>query len=325
MKTTRFFLLAAALAGAVSAATAPATPTEKKPAKSDSDWVFSLLPKSLQKNPQLELTVITEMTDAGRKLPPVTPQQPAYFEPFSGGPKHLGDTTSQKYMLKQAEIERVLFKALASSGYLPAKAPEHPPGLVIIYTWGSHNLLNEADAENPSNSAEMVARNLLDRAAMVGGEKFAKELLRLFEQADALSIAARAPVAPDGNAVITPEMVAFMNPVEMFKRQAAKNEMLVDQAAADIYYVVATAYDYKAMAQNRRLVLWRTRMTVSSAGVSAEQAMPTMVLNAGPYFGKEMKEAEVTTKRSLRDANVEIGTATVVESDAKAPPPTKKK
>ena len=34
-------------------------------------WVFSLLPKSFQKNPLLELTVITETTEAGKKLPPV--------------------------------------------------------------------------------------------------------------------------------------------------------------------------------------------------------------------------------------------------------------
>jgi hypothetical protein len=33
-------------------------------------WVFSLLPKSMQKDPRLDYTVITEMTPAGRKLPP---------------------------------------------------------------------------------------------------------------------------------------------------------------------------------------------------------------------------------------------------------------
>ena len=54
--------------------------------ESSSEWVFSLLPKSMQKNPRLELTVITEMTEAGKKLPPVSAAAPAYFELFTTGP-----------------------------------------------------------------------------------------------------------------------------------------------------------------------------------------------------------------------------------------------
>ena len=44
-----------------------------------SAFVFSLLPKSLQKHPELDYHVICEMTDAGRKLPPPTPQRPVYY------------------------------------------------------------------------------------------------------------------------------------------------------------------------------------------------------------------------------------------------------
>ena len=299
----------------LSAATpAPATKPEKSPKKSE--WVFSLLPKSLQKNPRLEITIITEMTEAGRKLPAASPQAPAYFESFSTGPKHLGDAAGNDVTLKPDEIERVLTRALATSGYLPAKLPAQPPSLMIIYTWGSHSLLTEPDSENPVLSGEHIARNLLDRAALVGGEKFAARLLDLFNQADALSIASNVPTPPGGEPVFNAGLADFMNPVNQFKRSDPKNEFLVDQAASNVYYVVASAYDYQALAAKRRVLLWRTRMTVGADGVSQEQTLPTLVLSAAPFFGKDMPEAEIISKRVMREGTVEVGTPTVVESPA---------
>lgn len=297
-----------------SAAPAPAPAPAKKP--SSSPWVFSLLPKSLQKNPRLELTVITEMTDAGKKRQAVSPQQPAYVELFTNGPRHLGHSAGNERTMKQDEVERLLLRSLATNGYLPAQLPAQPPTLLILYAWGSHALLTEGDAENPSLSPEHVARNLLDRAAMVGGEKFARQLLDLFQQADAMSIAASAPPPPGGEAVITPATFEFANPVAQFKRRDPKNEFLVDQAASDVYYVVASAYDYKSVVENRRILLWRTRMTVASRGVSPEQSLPTLVLSAAPYFGRAMNEPEILTKRSMREGAVEVGTPTVVDPPA---------
>jgi hypothetical protein len=304
----------------LAAAPAPA-PKEKTPQKSE--WVFELLPKSLQKNPRLEITVITEMTEAGKKLPAVSPQAPAYFEAFSSGPKHLGESAGNHVTLKPAEMERILFRSLATNGYLPAKLPALQPSLLIIYTWGSHSLLTEGDSENPVLSGEQIARNLLDRAAMVGGEKFAAKLLTLFEQADAMSSAGRATVAPGGEQVFTPAVMEFMNPVTQFKRSDPRNEFLVDQAASNVYYVVASAYDYQSVTNKRRLLLWRTRMTVAADGVSQEQTLPTLVLSAAPFFGKEMAEAEIISKRTIREGSVEIGTPKVVEPAAT--PPKKKK
>jgi hypothetical protein len=309
-----FLVLPAFVPAATPPASKPATPPSKK--ASSSEWVFSLLPKSLQRNPRLELTVITEMTEAGKQLPPVSTQTPAYFEAFSPGPRHLGHSQGNEATPKQAEIERLLFQALATNGYLPAKPPAVPPSLLIIYTWGSHNLLTEGDDENPSLSGEQIARNLLDRAALVGGEKFARRLLDLFQQADAMNVAASARPPPGGEQVFTPAMAEFANPVSMFKRSDPKNEFLVDQAASDVYYVVASAYDHKSVIANRRVLFWRTRMTVASQGVSADQSFPTLVSSAAPFFGREMAEPEILSKRAMREGSVEIGTPTVVDPAA---------
>jgi hypothetical protein len=311
--STLLATLAAFAAGAMAAESPPApTQTERK-----SEWVFSLLPKSMQRNPRLELTVITEMTEAGRRAHQATSQQPVYVDFFSAGPKHLGHTAGNETTLPQAEVEALLERALATNGFLRASAHQRKPDLVILYTWGTHALLVEPDAENPVLSGQEIARNLLDRAAMVGGSKFAAEMLQLFEQADALAIAANAPVPPGGAAVFTPEMTAMMNPVELFKKRGVKNEALVNQSASDIYYVVASAYDHAAMADKRRLLLWRTRMTVAAAGVSPQQTLPTLVQTAAPYLGRPMAEPEMIYKRALKDGQVEIGPATVIEGDVR--------
>ena len=314
------FFAAALPAAAPSSLPASSTPislSAKKPA--ESQWVFSLLPKSLQKNPHLELTVITEFTDAGKKLAPVSPAQPAYFITQSSGYRALGHAPGNERTLPADQIEKLLVRALATNGYRPADLPAHAPTLVIFYAWGSHNLLVEGDAENPSLSGDRVARNLLDRAALVGGEKFAKELLQLFQQADAQALAnPPARVDPSGavptiQPILGAAQLEFTNPVNLFKQRSAKNEALVDQAAADVYYVVASAYDHAALAQKQRVLLWRTRLTVAAQGVSQEQTLPTLIATAAPYFGREMPEPEVLTRRAVRDGTVEIGTPTVVE------------
>jgi hypothetical protein len=296
----------------------------KPAAPAQSQWVFSLLPKSLQKNPSLELTVITEVTDEGKKLPPVSPDHPAYYLPQSAGYVQVGDTYGNEKTVPADELERLLKKSLAANGYLPANPPAQPPSLAVIYYWGAHNLLNN---DIGSLSADQVARNILDRAALVGGEKFAKELATLFERLDALvksspsgSIdSSDSSGDPSGTApTIAPGLTTFNNPVNLFKMRSLKNEFLLDQASDDCYYVVASAYDYAAFTHQQRKLLWRTRMTVNSKGVSQVQSLPTLISSAAPYFGRDMAESEILSKR-VKEGEITIGTPTVIEMPTDAP------
>ncbi len=314
-------LLLLALSAGVRAEEPAVAPQKKEPEKSQ--WVFSILPKAFQKNPLLDLTVITEMTDAGRKLPPVSPEHPVYFQPFSSGYHELGDPSGGTKTLRQEDIEKLLVRALAANGYRPAKMPEQPPAILLLYTWGTHSRREEGDEDNPSLSPQQVAANILDRAALVGGQKFADKLAKLFEEADAMNTAANVPTPPGGQPVMAPIM-DFANPVAMFRRQSIKNENLLEQTANDIYYVVASAYDYRSASSNKRVLLWRTRMTVAAQGVSQLQTLPTLVLSAAPYFGKDMAETELISKRPVPEGTVEIGTPVVVPGPADVKPAKKK-
>ena len=327
------FALAATLRGAEPAAQpappapAPAAPAPAPKKAEKSQWVFSLLPKSFQKNPQIDLTVITEMTDLGKKQPEASPAKPVYYIAQSAGFNQRGHAPGNEKTLTPEEVERLLARALAISGYQPAQPPAHPPTIVIFYTWGSHNLLVEGDDENPSLSGEMIARNVLDRAALVGGEKFASELLKLFQQADDMAVLNRVPppdpsgTVPPIDPVLGPDQMEFLNPVNQFKRASVKNDFLVDQSANDIYYVVASAYDYASITTRTKRLFWRTRMPVAAQGVSQEQTLPTLITSAAPYFGKEMTEVEILSKRATPEGRVEIGEPYVV--GAEKTPPTK--
>lgn len=323
------YALAAAcpLAGIAASATppAPAKSSAKpaaKPAAKDADassWVFSLLPTSLRENPHLALTVITEMTDAGRLLTPVSPAHPAYFITKSGGYHRLGHSSGNDASLPAAQVEQALVRALAPNGYRPASPPALPPSLVVNFVWGAHNLLTEPDEENASLSGLAVGRNLTDRAALVGGDKFARQIVEVFTRAEELA-RANPPARPDPSGdvpgiapILGPEQRAFMDPVHQFKLRSEKNEFLVDQAVSDVFYVVASAYDYAALARGERRLLWRTRMTVAAAGVSEEQTLPALIATAAPYFGRDMTAPEIFAKRAVREGNVELGTPTVAE------------
>ncbi|MEO6568370.1 MAG: hypothetical protein ABIO94_06365 [Opitutaceae bacterium] len=304
-----------ALGSSAWSASAPAG--ESKESQQKSGWIFSLLPNFLQKNPPLELTVITEITEAGKKLPAASPQHPAFFQIHTTGYKQVGDVAAGEHTLAREELERILLRSLAVSGYLPAQLPAQPPSLVVVYGWGTHSMLVEGDTENPAFSGEQVVSNILDRAALVGGAKFAKELKALFVEADAMNSAANTQLASGGAPPLSPGMLTFANPVNLFKLRDAKNELLLNQVAGNVYYIVASAYDYRSVAEGKQILLWRTRMTVAANGISQAQGLPTLLAAAAPYFGKEMKSPELLSKRAVREGNVEIGTPTVVEPAVK--------
>jgi hypothetical protein len=300
MKTLRFLPLVCALVPAAlgqSPAPAPVQPPtdQNLPQRVDetksTHFIFSLLPKSLDKNPVLDFTVVTEMTEAGKKLPEVTPDQPAYYTAFSAGFRQIGDTYYGEKTLTPDSVEKVLARALAKNGYQPA-GPGHPPSLLIIYSWGSHN------RERQTESSTEIEGNLLDSAALVGGDGFAQKMQQMLQQTDEMA-------GP-------PDLVAFANPINLYRLSSTKHNFMLDQAAGDMYFVVASAYDYASAASNDRVLVWRSRMTVSSVGVNQQETLPKLILTAAPYFGRDMSEPEIFTGRR-HEGQVDIGPLRVMD------------
>ena len=64
------------------------------------------------------------MTEAGRKLPPVSPEHPAFFQLHSTGSKQMGDVSGGVKPLELKDLESVVLKSLAGRGYFAGKLPE---------------------------------------------------------------------------------------------------------------------------------------------------------------------------------------------------------
>jgi hypothetical protein len=310
--------LLATLPASVQAQTNPPTPAESAAPKSG--WNLRLVPKAFQQNPDLAITVISETSEAGKKRPVVSAEAPVYYLFQSGGYQERGEPLSQK-PFPESDVKKILQRALAASGYFPA-TPEHAPSIVVVYTWGAHNVISPENAI----SEGQVIRNVLDRAAVAGGDKFAAELAQAFRDSNAIAEASARPLgagsqqtADLGAAASMAQINALTDPVRLFKNRSPKNDFLVSQASSNCYYLIASAFDYESLASPQRQLLWRTRMTVNADGISQIEAIPTMITAATPYLGRDLTESAIIRKPAVSKGQVEIGTPTRVEGPPNQP------
>lgn len=310
--------------------TCPAQSEAPKESRERSPLVFSIVPRAFQRNPQVDFNVITEMTEEGRRAAKPAPGAPVHYLTKPAGFIQLGQGAPAAEKPPAVErMERVLERSLAASGYLGADK-DHPPSIVIIYSWGSHsNPLLDEDPENNTVPNKVLVDELIERARLVGGEKFAREFIQAMATQGAAQRATPKPRVDPTGAVDTQfnvqgeaagAMTQIFSPVESFRQRSAKHRALMEDISGSIYFVIASAYDFQSVATEKRILLWRTKMTVNAQGVAMTETLPALIATAGPYFGKEMVEPEVVTQRISRDGTVEIGTPEVISfGDAVVP------
>jgi hypothetical protein len=286
----------------------------RKDAGSEARGTFNLLPKSLQRRPQVDFNVLTTLTPAGKQLPVPSAERPAFYMLVEGMNRNLG--VGAEHGLKSPPVDKlkqVLKLALAESGYRESDA-QHPAALVIFFHWGSSSF-------NPDENADELEMRkvLMDRARLIGGENLARQLAQAIEEMDL-------------NNRMPAEIAAMAtNPIERLMNRSPEIARQLEEVYSSSYFVVASAFDYASLAQNRQVLLWRTKMTVNTLGVNMVESVPPLIASAAPYFGRDMEAPMLVSKRISRDGKVEIGEAKVVEEDVKqdqsrkAPPLAPKK
>jgi hypothetical protein len=323
------FLLLSATGLAGQPAAAPLSrPTPQDEADRESDsFVFQLLPNSLSKNPRLAMSFVTEMTDSGRRLPAPTVAQPAYYLAQAGGYRQLGDgAPAGEKVPPPVDIQKLMQDALGRAGYLPADA-QHPATLVVIFHWGSYSTPTEEPGAVP---VSVVVKNhqLLERAALVGGETYSRALEKALIEASALADTTGPARVND----VTGQRVtdsAFgdasgyfsdvFNPISLFLSKSPRNRELFELAAGSCYYVIASAYDAGAVARKQRLLLWRTKMSVAADGVSLADTIRPMIVRSPRFLGRETDGAVILSRR-LHEGRVKLGELDVLGYDEKKLP-----
>jgi hypothetical protein len=308
-----------------------------------SRFTFNLLPKSLQRRPSVDFHVITELTEAGRKLAPPNAAAPVYYIAQPGQFTQMGtNTTAGETPPNLERLTQAMEKALASSGYLKA-APTTPiPALAVVFNYGSFarfstqvydmrddQLLEDAGlADSPMLRSDQrstdalltivlddkaAREDILQRATLIGGEKFTRNLAGILKEES---------VARSGGPVTRDlgfNPVDAAGPFHRFINANPEIMRLVEDSFNDCYFVIASAFDYVAMKKGQRVLLWRTKMTVNANGISMTESLPALVAASGPYLGKDMPDAATLTRRISRDGRVELGELQVLESDVSLP------
>ena len=276
--------------------------------------VFNLLPKSFQKNPLVDQTVITEMTEEGKKLIPPSREKPAYYVAESTGFHMEGHGPVDSILPAAADLEQSVQRALAVNDYQPA-GPGHPASLMIVYHWGLHTNLNDASADIADPAFPDVRhRNLLSRATLVGGSKFAAELKTALDQQDREDEVKSTLPAEFGS------MLSTYGPLRRFSDRDPRTRQLYEESRGDCYFAIVSAYDYNAAVHGQRKLLWRSKMTVDAQGVAMTDTLPGLIANAGRYFGRDMPVAATIAKRINRETQTRLGPLEVKEYlDSPAP------
>ena len=283
MKLAPLVLLVPVLALAARAA--------ESPAPSPQVWEstpFSLLPRAFQSDPRLDLSVITEMTAEGRKLSPPSAASPSYYVAIDSGEREEGDVSAGEKRPSAQLLLTAMQSALRVNSYLPADAA-HPPSLLISYVWGSFNELKFTGTGD-----DLELKNLAARAAIVGGLRFAGEMMK-----------ARVLGGP-----------AYSS----FRHRDAHTEWLVERSTGNLYFVMVTAFDYASAAKGEKKILWRTKMSTDSNGLTMDESVPTLMNNSGMFLGRETAEPARLNRPILKDGSVHVGDPTVKGYDE--PPST---
>lgn len=255
-----------------------------------------LLPTSLQKNPRINITVNTELTEEGRKFSPPSRSSPAYYTIVDGGRVEEGDAVRGEQWPAANELGRLIGLALAKGGYQPA-GPAHPPTVTIHYRWGVFNRRGSFEGSAPDDGTVLPpdpfdpveVRNVAARAVFVGGEKFAQEMLLAFRR----------------------------RRIDSFRMQSWQNDNLVSLVFHDLYVILASGYDYAAMQRGEKKLLWKTRIAAPSRGLTLPETLTSLAINAGAYIGHET--APVIIHRRLAPGHVTLAEPVFEEYKSESP------
>ena len=316
-----------------SSAAVSAKPARDDTAPASDSFVFQLLPNSLSKNPRLHLSYVTEMSEAGRKLPPPSPEKPTYYQAKDGGYRRMGEgSPAGEHVPPAGDLQNLITKALTKAGYQEADTT-HPASLIIVFQWGAYTTPTDAPG-SPPISVAIKNRQLLERAALVGGEKYARALEAAIVEASmvqdtkgTLRIDDLSGETATENVfgITTASFSDFTNPIKLFLSKSPKNQELFDLAADSCYYVIATAYDKAAYLEKKQfLALWRTKMTVAADGVSLAETVQPMIARSPRFLGRETDGA-VTISRRIHEGRVDLGETKIMGVVDPAASPAEKK
>lgn len=287
----------------------------------------------------LVVSVVGQVSDAyhREKLGDGTYKPEQYVIADAG--KYAGTTRDASFeKVKYPEVAGVVARHLASQKYFLAPKAKDATLLITIH-WGTTVPFNDANYD--------IA---VDRLGEAMKEMAATPSMSSRINAQTGEIAPGGGGVTGGNSTISSAIEFGMARVEMENRMRddaneynasilgyrdainARREMIswadvggienemVSDVEEERYYVVVTAYDFKAMQANRKKVpLWATRISISARGNSFDERMGQMVAAAASSLGRK----EGLRRRFYGDPSVSLGELQILGEANSLPAPSK--
>ncbi|HLP07099.1 MAG TPA: hypothetical protein VK178_02970 [Opitutaceae bacterium] len=92
---------------------------------------------------------------------------------------------------------------------------------------------------------------------------------------------------------------------ERFRTRPREIETIMDYASDSMYGIIVTAFDYKSVGTGNPVIYWQSRIGLPANGKSMAQAIPSMIIAAGPALGRESKLPVLADADNAREGHVE--------------------
>jgi len=225
--------------------------------------------------------VISELTEAGKKIDRPTPECPAYYFLVLSDYQPGGQLAFwQRPPPSLGAVARILKEELSRQSYLAA-TPAHPPLLLLKFSWGY-----AAPVLTPGAFAAGVGGDV-PRPALVS-------LCAMQNAGDMLELTGGIRARRTWQETRDPWCVNLP-------------EELGGAAGFPRYYATLEAFEYPASPRLAGRPLWTTHVSVPYWGHYIDQAIPALIATGAPLFGRDMKTPLFIKISSVREGRVVVG------------------
>lgn len=108
--------------------------------------------------------------------------------------------------------------------------------------------------------------------------------------------------------IAAPATINMLGP-DVFRRgmRSREIETILEDAQRPIYGIIITAFDYKTARTNQPVALWQTRIGLPAHGKSMTDALPAMIVAAGPAIGRPADKPVFVDADNARSGTVTFG------------------
>ena len=91
-------------------------------------------------------------------------------------------------------------------------------------------------------------------------------------------------------------------------------QTILDDAKDAVYGIIVTAFEYKSASTAQPIVYWQTRIGLSAVGKSMAEALPTMLVAAGPAIGRPSDKPVLVDADHAREGRVKLGELQILDT-----------